>query len=418
MAKKKRNITGLRNQPKLAPSHVKHTDLPPRISHLDSSNVQATDTDSDEEEWCPNLQFDSCKPEWDASDTEDDVDSEDEQDFLDSKEGERPGVNVRRYRNDGLYIALMCTAICAGDDPRDEDWVPKKTRKKLRKEKTDSAPPKKCVKGPDVGSKSIRTRCRYKDLLKDQRTLSSLGFTREKTHRKESDQSPMPSIVFEEHGEGSEDMDVDNSLSPEIQIRQESVTPPPLNFNDEVPPASCLGKRKEREAEIADAERDDEEWEAELDESLVPGTADIWDWLTLLIPEFHDKSSFHAFEHTSSIWLHSTEQIMPKISRGRLIHASEFIEPENGRLVMFGKDGEVIKEACQIIYPGSNGDAWWDCEQLIEQVKKKAIPVFEEAHPGCQALFIFDQSSAHTALPPDALKAFEMNKSNGRAQPP
>jgi hypothetical protein len=127
MAKKKRNITGLRNQPKLAPSHVKHTDLPPRIFNFDSSDVQATDPDSDEEEWCPNLQFDSCKPEWDASDTEDDVDSEDEQDFLDSKEGERPGVNVRRYRNDGLYIALMRTAIHAGDDPRDEDWVPKKT---------------------------------------------------------------------------------------------------------------------------------------------------------------------------------------------------------------------------------------------------------------------------------------------------
>jgi len=66
----------------------------------------------------------------------DNVDSEDEQDFLDSKEGERPRVNIRRYRNSGLYITLMCTAIHAGDDPRDEDWVPKKTQKKLRKEKT------------------------------------------------------------------------------------------------------------------------------------------------------------------------------------------------------------------------------------------------------------------------------------------
>ena len=107
---------------------------------------------------------------------------------------------------------------------------------------------------------------------------------------------------------------------------------------------------------------------------------------------------------------------MPKKSRGRIIHPSEFIEPENGRLVLLGEDGKVIKEARQIIYPGSNGDTWWDCEQLIEQVKKKAIPVFDEAHPGCQALFIFDQSSAHAALPPDALKAFEMNKSNGGAQ--
>ena len=48
--------------------------------------------------------------------------------------------------------------------------------------------------------------------------------------------------------------------------------------------------------------------------------------------------------------LHSTEQIMPKKSRGRIIHPSEFIEPENGRLVFkLGNDGEVIKEARQII---------------------------------------------------------------------
>jgi hypothetical protein len=88
----------------------------------------------------------------------------------------------------------------------------------------------------------------------------------------------------------------------------------------------------------------------------------------------------------------------------------------NGHLVVRNADGVVIKEARTIIYPGSNSDPYWDCEQLIEQVRKKAIPVFEEAHPGCQALFIFDQSSAHAALPPDALKAFEMNKSNGGKQ--
>jgi hypothetical protein len=46
----------------------------------------------------------------------------------------------------------------------------------------------------------------------------------------------------------------------------------------------------------------------------------------------------------------------------------------------------------------------------------KAIEIFEAAHPGKQALFIFDQSSAHASLPPDALKAFEMNKSDGGKQ--
>ena len=73
--------------------------------------------------------------------------------------------------------------------------------------------------------------------------------------------------------------------SPQVQIHQESVTPPPLNFDDEVP-STRLGKRKEREGEIGtDAERendpDDEEWEAELNESLAPATTEIWDWLTL-----------------------------------------------------------------------------------------------------------------------------------------
>ena len=100
-----------------------------------------------------------------------------------------------------------------------------------------------------------------------------------------------------------------------------------------------------------------------------------------------------------------------------MIHVSDFIEPENGRLVARGPDGEIVKEARQIIYPGgSNGDPWWDCKQLIEQMKTKAFPTFEAAHPGCQALFIFDQSSAHALLPPDTLKAFDMNKSNGGSQ--
>ena len=44
------------------------------------------------------------------------------------------------------------------------------------------------------------------------------------------------------------------------------------------------------------------------------------------------------------------------------------------------------------------------------------IDIFEAAHPDCQALFVFDQSSAHASLPPDALRAFTMNKSNGDAQ--
>jgi len=121
---------------KLAPSHIESTDSAPPISgSWDTPQVSDGQQDLDEEEWCPNLQFDSSKPNWDVSDTEDDIDSEDEQHFLDKKEEQRPGVNVRKYRNNGLYVALMRTAIRAGDDLRDEEWVPKDARKKLRKEK-------------------------------------------------------------------------------------------------------------------------------------------------------------------------------------------------------------------------------------------------------------------------------------------
>ena len=55
------------------------------------------------------------------------------------------------------------------------------------------------------------------------------------------------------------------------------------------------------------------------------------------------------------------------------------------------------------------------CEQLLKQMED-AIQVFEAAHPRKQSLFIFDQSSAHASLPPDALKAFDMNKSDGGKQ--
>ena len=68
-----------------------------------------------------------------------------------------------------------------------------------------------------------------------------------------------------------------------------------------------------------------------------------------------------------------------------------------------------------IIYPGIGGDPWWDHTQLLVQVDK-AIAIFKEAHPGCKALFIFDQSLVHALLGLDALHTFNMNKSNGGKQ--
>lgn len=104
-----------------------------------------------------------------------------------------------------------------------------------------------------------------------------------------------------------------------------------------------------------------------------------------------------------------------KKGRGRIIHVSDFVEEENGRLIIRNQEGIVVKDSRCITYPGASGDAWWDHAQLLTQVDH-AISIFEEAHPDCVALFVFDQSSAHASLGPDALRAFDMNKSNGGKQ--
>lgn len=110
------------------------------------------------------------------------------------------------------------------------------------------------------------------------------------------------------------------------------------------------------------------------------------------------------------------QRILQKKGKGRIIHVSGFIDAVDGRLALRNEQGMVIEEARKIIYPGANSsDAWWDTAQLLAQMKD-TIRIFEAAHPGRVALFIFDQSSAHASLPEDALRAFEMNKSNGGKQ--
>ena len=102
-----------------------------------------------------------------------------------------------------------------------------------------------------------------------------------------------------------------------------------------------------------------------------------------------------------------------KKGQGRLIHVSDFVKEDNGCLIVCNQEGVVVKDMHCIIYPGANGDKWWDHDQLLAQVDR-AIEIFEEVHPNCVALFLFDHSSVHASLRQDALRAFNMNKTNGR----
>jgi hypothetical protein len=111
-----------------------------------------------------------------------------------------------------------------------------------------------------------------------------------------------------------------------------------------------------------------------------------------------------------------------------LIHISDFILETTGRLKLSHEDFEKSQRqtnglnrpespnAATVIYPGKNGDNWWDMEQLCHQVQHKAIPIFETLHPNSQAVFIFDCSSAHGAYAKTALRAQNMNLKSGGKQ--
>jgi len=102
---------------------------------------------------------------------------------------------------------------------------------------------------------------------------------------------------------------------------------------------------------------------------------------------------------------------MPSKLKGGLIYCSNFISLE-GRLVIGSKD------ARKIIYPGGpQKTAYWDTQQLLEQVEE-AINIFEEKHPNKVAIFVFDQLSAHASKGSGALNAFTINLSEGEAPLP
>ena len=75
-----------------------------------------------------------------------------------------------------------------------------------------------------------------------------------------------------------------------------------------------------------------------------------------IIIQYHNESCFHANDDAQNLWLCASEQPLWKKGQGRLTHVSDFINEEDGQLVLLDADGKIIKDGRVIIYPGSNGD--------------------------------------------------------------
>ncbi|OAV98669.1 hypothetical protein PTTG_10164, partial [Puccinia triticina 1-1 BBBD Race 1] len=135
---------------------------------------------------------------------------------------------------------------------------------------------------------------------------------------------------------------------------------------------------------------------------------------------YHDESTVHAQERPQLSWLLPGTTELQSKSQGCLIHISDFILELTGRLVLLQQQQHSLQllfnDAATVIYPGSQGDAWWDMQQLCNQVSKKALPIFNALHPGCQAVFVFDCSAAHKSYGPSVLRVQNMNLGSGGKQ--
>ncbi|RPA92227.1 hypothetical protein L873DRAFT_1847855 [Choiromyces venosus 120613-1] len=143
----------------------------------------------------------------------------------------------------------------------------------------------------------------------------------------------------------------------------------------------------------------------------------------------HDESTFNANDGWSKIWIKDDHIPLKKKSRGKGIMVSDFLTPRGQLRVPEGEhlnpdpeygtqDGGPKRldphlASCSIEY---GGDTWWDGDQLVDQVMKLAIPIFEVAFPGCQALFLFDNATSHSTYTKDALRASAMNLRLGGGQ--
>lgn len=148
----------------------------------------------------------------------------------------------------------------------------------------------------------------------------------------------------------------------------------------------------------------------------------------------HDESTFDSNDGRVQVWYKEGGAPLRKKSRGKGIMIFDFIFP--GRrlrapnsispeaLPTFGLDeqAEITGKCHEDPYSSTmkleyGQNKWWESEDLINQVISIAIPIFELAFPGCEALFLFDNATSHAAFARNALRAKVMDLHSGGKQP-
>ncbi|KAG0639784.1 hypothetical protein HOY80DRAFT_1072166 [Tuber brumale] len=134
----------------------------------------------------------------------------------------------------------------------------------------------------------------------------------------------------------------------------------------------------------------------------------------------HDESTFDSNDGRGYAWMKDVEPLLRKMSCGKGIIVSEFLSAGGWLqapswlsiedLPSFGLSSDLnlryspYLATMKVEY---SSDLWWKGEDLVNQVLQVAIPIFEWVFPGCQALFLFDNATSHSAFADDALQKSE-----------
>lgn len=135
----------------------------------------------------------------------------------------------------------------------------------------------------------------------------------------------------------------------------------------------------------------------------------------------HDESTFNANDGKRQLWMEDGKQPLRPKARGKGLMVSDFLTP-GGRLAVPDTISEV-ELAARLLprryateYFVYGKDKYWRGDDMVDHTVKVAIPIFNAAFPGCQAVFMFDNASNHSSYAADALRVENMNLHPGGKQ--
>lgn len=156
----------------------------------------------------------------------------------------------------------------------------------------------------------------------------------------------------------------------------------------------------------------------------------------------HDEMIMGAFESLRRQWQGKGAQALPKKTQGPTVMVSEFLSEMIGPMVVKPEQWEQVPDEVAmrlsewyrklngsddfsksddvrtrvIILPGKSREGYWTGKHVVMQVMHLAIELFELIHPGCEGVFMFDNSSCHGLYADNALVARKLNAYPGRKQ--